>query len=229
MALQSNALTTVARVKAMPGLSGKTDSEVEDKINLASDLIEDYLQCKLGYQTAKTYLLQGSGTRELILPVAPVVELTEVLIQEEAVDLADISFPNDWKDRGKLYYKPCWPIEVDSANEAGDPDLATIAFPISVTLRHGYWLPNAGGGKPADVANLPERIQRACDIACHLAFNSPPGGGGSQRVKREKTAGGYDVEFSDSANAPQSRVWEEFIPENALLLLAPYSRRDVIL
>lgn len=224
MALQSNALTTVARVKAMPGLSGKADSEVQDKINLASDLIEEYLQCKLGYQTA-TYLLQGSGTRELILPVAPVVELTEVLIQGEAVDLDDITFPNDWQERGKLYYVPGWPIEADSSNEAGDPDLATIAFPISVTLRHGYWLPNTGGSKPGDVEALPERIKRACDIACHLAFNSPLAG--AARVKSERTAGGYSVQFSDAVES--TTRWDTFLPESAQLLLGKYCRRDVLL
>ena len=37
MALQSNALTTVARVKAQPGLAAKSDADCEEKINLLSD------------------------------------------------------------------------------------------------------------------------------------------------------------------------------------------------
>jgi len=227
MALQSNALTTVTRVKAMPGLSAKTPTEVEDKINLLSDLIEDYLACILGYQTA-TYLLQGSGTRELILPVAPVVEVTEVLLQGEALDLADISTPNDWAERGKLYLGQGWPVQVDSANEAGDPDMATIALPLSVTLKHGYWLPNTTGTKPSGVLVLPERIKKACDIACHQAFISPPGG--ISRIKSEKTAGGYSVEFSpDSDGGTTSEAWEVFLPDTALLLLAKYCRRDVLM
>ncbi len=224
MALQSNALTTVARVKAMPGLSGKSDAECEQKINLASDLIEDYLQCVLGYQTG-TYLLQGSGTRELILPVAPVVEVTEVLLQGTELVLADVTTPNDWAERGKLFYPAGWPVECDASNEAGDPDTTTIAFPLSVSLRHGYWLPGMSGSKPSDVSVLPERISRACDLACHLSFTAPPGG--SQRVRSEKTAGGYSVEFAGPLPGSQP-AWEAFFPDTALGLLAKYCRREVI-
>lgn len=228
MALQSNALTTVARVKAMPGMSAKTTGEAEDKINLLSDLIEDFLQCKLGYQTA-TYLLQGSGTRELILPVAPVVEVTEVLLQTVALDLADISTPNDWAERGKLYLPAGWPVQVDSGNDAGDPDMASLAFPLSVTLRHGYWLPNTSGTKPSDVSTLPERISKACDIACHMAFISPPGG--LSKVKSERTAGGYSVEFAQDSDGGDFsfEAWEAFLPDTALMLLAKYCRGDVLL
>ena len=228
MALQSDARAAVARAKAQPGLAAKSDADCEEKINLLSDLIEDYLQCVLGYRTA-TYLLQGSGTRELILPVAPVVEVTEVLVQGQSLDLAEVATPNDWAERGKLFYKAGWPIECDASNEAGDPDMATIAFPLSVTLRHGYWLPGTAGSKPSDVSVLPERIQRACDIACHLNFASPPGG--VQRVRSEKTAGGYAVEFAQesSGGGIQSEAWETFLPDTALLLLAKYCRRDVIL
>lgn len=222
MALQSNALTTVARVKALPGLSGKSDAEVQDKINLTSDLIEDFVGFKLGYQTA-TYLLQGSGTRELILPVAPVVEVTEVLLQGEQLDLDDISTPNDWAERGKLYYRPGWPVEVEASNEAGDPDLKTIAFPISVTLRHGWWLPNTGVGRPDDVVVLPERIMKACDIGCLHAFQSPATG--APRVRSERTAGGYSVQFE----ASEGSHWDVWLPENAQLLLAKYIRKDVLL
>lgn len=229
MALQSNALTTVARVKAMPGMSAKTTAEAEDKINLLSDLIEDYLSCVLGYRTA-TYLMQGSGTRELILPVAPIVEVTSATLQGVDLTLADITTPNDWAERGKLLYPAGWPVQVDAANEAGDPDMNTIAFPISITLRHGYWLPNTVGTKPVDVTTLPERIMKAADIACQMAFINPPQG--SSKIKSERTAGGYSVEWAQEGGSDgsfASEPWECFLPDTSLMLLAKYCRRDVIL
>lgn len=228
MALQANALTTVARVKAMPGLSGKSDSEVEEQINLASELIEEFVGYPLGYHES-TRLLQGSGSRELVLPVAPVVELLEIVVLDEEIDLAEVSMPHgadgDWKELGKLYRKAGWPIETVANNWAGDPDLSVAAFPIAVTLRHGWWLPAASGTKPDDVTALPGRIQKACELTCHLAFRSPAGD--NPRIKSEATAGGYKVEFAQAGEV-FSR-WDLVLPEKARLYLERYCRRDFLL
>lgn len=222
MALQSNALTTVARVKAMPGMSGKSDATVEEQINLASDLIEYYLGFKLGYRE-QTYLLQGSGTRQLVLPVAPVVEVTEVLVRDEEIDLAEVTTPNDWAEKGMLYRANFWPVAVDLANEAGDPDMSTIALPISVTLRHGWWLPTMSGEQPEDVAALPIRVQRAAELGAFELLAAPPGG--RPRVKSEKTAAGHQVVLDLSATDD----WDALLPERARKFLAGLSRREILL
>lgn len=228
MALQANALTTVARVKALPGLSGKSDSEVEEQINLASDLIEEFLGYPLGYRES-TRLLQGSGSRELVLPVAPIVELLEILVLDQEIDLAEVTMPHaadgDWAELGKLYRRAGWPIETVAGNWAGDPDFSATAFPISVKLRHGWWLPSASGTKPSDVPALPDRIRRACELTCNLAFRSPAGD--HPRIKSEATAGGYKVEFAQAGEV-FSR-WDLVLPEKARLYLERYCRRDFLL
>ncbi len=80
MALNSNALVTLADAKAflnIPALETSQDAKVEMYINAASQLIEDYTDRKLIYQS---YDVRRDGRRadRVVLPEWPVVAITSV-------------------------------------------------------------------------------------------------------------------------------------------------------
>jgi uncharacterized phiE125 gp8 family phage protein len=92
MALNANALTTLANAKAwlkIPTLETGTDSMVEMFINAASDDIEQYTQRKLKAQS-HTEIQHGRGSNAILCHEFPVNSITELRIDPDS-DFTDAS------------------------------------------------------------------------------------------------------------------------------------------
>ena len=104
MALDDNALTTVATLRqwltqdATADSSGRlADAALEGLIGRATAAIEGYCERALiAPATAETYTLNGSGGQRLILPEWPLLELTSLTIDDQAIperaSLADAGY-----------------------------------------------------------------------------------------------------------------------------------------
>jgi hypothetical protein len=231
VSLNANALTTLTRLQAL-GLTS-SDSRLEEEINLVSELVEDYLGYSLAYSEDEVSL-QGSGGSDLLLPRAPVIAVSSLSLSE--VDLieadGDFSFPNNYRSLGKIFRSAGWPVYANVRDATGDLDLATVAYPIEITYTAGYWLPNENQGAiPSGVLPLPERIKKAVDLIVYQNLSQEESGAspvGTQNVKKEKTAGGYEVEFVTESKPKQATDWETIFPSRSIFYLSKYVRKDTM-
>lgn len=225
MALNSNALTTIVRVKALPGMSGISDSKAEEAINLASNAIEKYLGRKLGYSSSIVEPLQGSGDRRLYLSRFPIRSVISVTKNEEEIELSElteITGTEDSNAEGWLYRKNGWPIEVEDRNSLCEPELLTEAYPFSIEYSAGYRLPNEAS---SPIEALPFEIQLACEsVALEWLRDTLSADSlinGSAKVTSERTAGGYAVTYEKS----QQKSEEVKITSKARIYLSEFPKR----
>jgi hypothetical protein len=225
MSLNANALTTISRVKALPGMSGISDSKAEEAINFASNEIEKYLGRKLGYSSSITESLQGSGDRRLYLSRFPIRSVISVTKNDEEIDLSELSEitgTENSNEEGWIYRKNGWPIEVEDRNPLGEPELLTEAYPFTIEYSAGYRLPNES---LSSIEALPFEIQLACESisleylmsisSAESIINSYP------KVSSERTAGGYSVTYDRSS----TKAEESTITSKARIYLSEFPKR----
>lgn len=226
MSLNSNALTTVARLKALPGMASISDAKAQEAINLASNAVENYLGRKLGYSSGIVESLQGSGERKLYLSRFPIHSVQSILHNGEEIDLEElkvISGIEDSNQEGWLYRKKAWPIEVEDRNPLCEPEILTDAYPFEVTYTAGYRLPNS---EASSIEALPFEIQLAAEATAYewlresgSAFLAT----GSPKVTSERTAGGYSVTYEKDSGQNQQK--EIQLPTKAKIYLADIPTR----
>lgn len=192
MQLASYALTTVDRLtKAFDGLE---DDDAAMLINVASELIGDYLSRSLGFAivpTSAPLLLPGSGSLELYLPRWPIRSVEQVL--EYGSEVTDYTVV----DQKALYRRAGWPIYAQcSGRLVADPDPRLVERSISVAYTAGYILPQWDGipdaaNNPAGAASdLPFKYQQACLWACLDWLEGPTPG-----LIGERTPGGWSQQW----------------------------------
>ena len=92
MALQDNALTTVATVKNIMGITDDTqDDYIERQINVMSSKIEAYCNRKFNKQTFTDQLYKGYGTAELQLQNYPIRSITSIEENNTELDSSNYS------------------------------------------------------------------------------------------------------------------------------------------
>lgn len=180
MALNPNALCTVASVKAFAALTA--DATIEEAINAFSQAAERY--CNRVFRsvqvtTGSPELYKGNGRRELYLRRAPITAVERVRINGEAI--TDFSFPEP--ELGYLYRRQGWPLECASFGDlTGDPDLESGNWNIDVAYTGGF------NSIPAEAADL----RLACIQEVIRVLNNP-----NPAVSNEKTPGGHEQAFRD--------------------------------
>ena len=202
MPLNANALTTLADVKAELGLTGTVDDAyLESQINFVSTAIEDFIGCKLGYQSGKVEKIKGYGGTRIRVSLTPVVVLTDVTIEnplgiQATLDVDDMEIENDGFE-GFIYYRSGWPWTAPrpKGSITRDPFPGHEESTIRVTYDGGYVLPaNQPGTFPQ--ADLPLSIQRAATLSVSTVYNRR----GSDRAIKSESLMSYRVDYGTQQN-----------------------------
>lgn len=217
MALAPNALTTVARLQAA-GAAGDS-ARLEQLINAVSNRVEEHLGRALGYQVRTLEPYQGSGVQRLYLQHWPILEVTEVRLNE--VEVTDWRLLINGARHGWLYRSRGWPIAAPR-DWTGDPDLDAELYPFEVSYRAGYVLPQFATSEdedlnPPDGIALPRDIEEAVIQACLVQESRPAAVGAG--LMSERTPGGWEQQWS-AGEASRRAV----LPQQTLELLASYER-----
>lgn len=215
-------LTTVERVKAELGIAASEtddDAMLADMIDRASSAIARETRRTFGVETV-TETLDGSGSRLLALSRTPIIEVTSVTEDGDAI--ADFSVED--REAGALYRAVGW------GRTGGMRMWGTEAFAsgyilpgvgaslrYSVTYRAGYALPGEAlpylMPGPDDAQNLPGAVEQACletVKAWYLARDSDPGISSVQ-------VGQLKVSYRNESSTPPGSL-----PASALGLLRNY-------
>lgn len=87
MAINTNGLTTVARIKTFLGISGTTyDTILERLINMVSDFVEGYCDRTFRETANSNEIYDGTGTNKLLLKNYPVDDSATFTLEERAGD-----------------------------------------------------------------------------------------------------------------------------------------------
>lgn len=212
MALNANALTTVAAVSAM--VSGPTNGEIEAAINAVSQAIEDKLGRSLKLTTFTEEdpdLYQGSGRPWLLVRHYPIVSVSYCSVGG-AVSTDYRIIPHK-ANGGQLFRLNGWPKAVQGYGDlTRDNDHAWVDFSIELGYVGGYITP--GQATEEDPSTLPASLELAARLAAVATLERAADG----ELVREKTPGGWDREWSQSAG-------RALLPAQTLDLIMPYRSR----
>lgn len=158
MALEANALTTLATVKEELGISTtQWDAQLERRINVASDAIQTYLGRPLERATVTSERVKGYGDQRILLLRTPVVSITSIIYGGATIDAAGYYIEN--ADAGIVFRSSGWEwtaIErTDSILQEKQP--GTEEGLLLVTYVGGWQTPAQGGTR-----TLPFDIEQAC-------------------------------------------------------------------
>lgn len=148
----SQALTTLAAVKAALDMTGSNDDDafLSDTINRVSAVIARFCRRTFALETVTETLRLNRHTPEVVLSRFPVVAVSAVTVGGIALDSSE--FETD-SERGILYRIDanrrfiCWPSDV-----------------IEVTYSAGYILPSEHD------RTLPEDIEKAAIMLCKIDY-----------------------------------------------------------
>ena len=206
--LRPHALTTPERARVLgPGLAAVNDLSLIMAINSVSAAAARYVGRPLHQILVKEEdpeFLRGQGRSILQLRAYPVVAIESVTVDGQAVE--DFSQASQWLKRGQLYRESGWPWSVPRhCDLTGDPDFARARFNVAVAYRGGYISPaqDLEDGEP-----LPDEIEL---VMLREIGDLLSGARNTGRIRREKTAGGYEVEFAMSAVVSLSRETQDVL------------------
>jgi hypothetical protein len=162
VALASNALTTLATVKAELGIADAVtthDARIERLINAASDAIERHCGRQLSRATVTDERVKGFGTQHLLLARTPIVSVTSVELDDSTVD-AD-SYYIESAEAGMLFAPDGWEWTAPFSSGASPSKLVGLEESrYLVTYVGGYQTPAQGGTR-----TLPYDLEHACILA----------------------------------------------------------------
>lgn len=196
--LATNALTTLARVKAELAIDASTtthDDYLTLQINFASQAIESFLDRQLQRVVDTVERVQGYGGNRVTLTRTPLESVTSAQIINgtapfSPIDVSELTIEN--ADAGFLYLRTGFPWAVPRpfGTVARDPLPGHEEKVIEVTYTGGYVLPNDGGTQ-----TLPIDIERACILAVVSAFEQR----GRDRDISEEQLMSYRVRYGGSS------------------------------
>lgn len=188
MALNPNALTSVAQVRAVaPGLGGTTDAVLELLINAASQAFEDLCDrvfrdvivkdTPSGNDEAALEYYQGHNRHKLRLCRWPIISVQRVRI--DGAEFTDYKLYPGLKEEGYLWRDQLWPARVARYPDlTGDPDPEAGQWNIDVAYTAGY-------------ATIPADLELACIQEVVSAVTRPSAG-----LESERTPGGWSQKWS---------------------------------
>ena len=202
MALNPNALTTLARAKEeleIPVLNTEYDTQIENYINGCSDQIE--LETNRSFrQQSYTHRLSGNGTRWVEFEQFPVIALTGVKVDKDWVFGASSVLPvGTQTDVDKQTFL----VRRGTCNEWPSDQ------PMNIEVEY-----TAGYGDGSDPETLPEGIQQACIEYVRFIYLSQ---GDRRSGSTSKSKLGDSGSFETGA-----------IPFIITNLIKPYKRENVL-
>ena len=200
MALNANALTTVATVKGAGYLNISVttyDTWLEKQINIASQRIENYIGRKLYTRTITSEKYKGNNRSKLYLKNYPVASVTSVIQQENTISSGDYELVSS--DYSAYLYNELgwWSNGITQGITKGIIDTYED---IKVTYVAGYVLPPAGTG-----ITLPADIEEACIQSVIYAYNQIGSGG---RTKQSEKLQSWSVTYADNEFDSKSGLLE---------------------
>lgn len=206
--LRPHALTTPERVRVLgTGLREVGENSLVFAINAISQAMARFVRRPLHQVTTPAgspELLQGYSRATLQLRCYPVVEIVSVEVSGSPV--TDFSRNPQFLQDGQLYREVGWPMSAPRYNDlTEDCDTSRPRYNIAVSYTGGYVTPaqDLELGEP-----LPDEIELALfrEIGDLLS-----GARNTGRIRREKTAGGYEVEFAMSGTVSLSRESQDVL------------------
>jgi hypothetical protein len=159
MSLNANALTTVAAVQAVTGMSGITTPVAERLINAASAFLEGPrgIARKLYQDSAIVVKVAGYGDPYLRVSQTPINSVTSITYDGSTVDVSDYEI--DDAGEGLIYLSggATWTAPRASGLISNLP-LAGMERRLYTITYDGGWITPAQGGS----ATLPADIEEAC-------------------------------------------------------------------
>lgn len=210
-------LSTLENLKTIAGVSGTSqDTALTLILKAASAQVETYCSRRFGLRTT-TETLAGTGRTDLLVSVWPIVSVTSVTVDGNAVTdyvLRDAAIPDGPFYLWRLYgwrWKPSTIADVTT-----DPDAQSSDFNVSVTYIAGYKLPGVtyayDNAILAAASDLPSDVELAAIRQAQYLWTRRPG------YKSERTPGGYSYEAALPGTDGQ-------LEPDVRALLKPYARR----
>jgi|TARA_Y100000310_G_scaffold7603_2_gene8338 hypothetical protein len=190
MALQANALTTVAQAELMMSdlTAAAQDDELEMFIDAASDAIDEYVGHSLYYLAAEVEKVAGAGDAFLFVDRTPIVSISEIkwLGDDSIISSGDYEI---WDaGAGSIYKSSGW----------NDAKISQVDFQrYQVTFAGGFVTPPQGGTQ-----TLPRSVEMVClDMVVRMFRRI----GADQGVKSESILG-TSITYADAGGGILSIV-----------------------
>jgi hypothetical protein len=215
MALASDALTTLAKLKTRLGISDSSrDEQLEMAISAASAMIVSYLGRVLAYSAAVVDRVAGQGTPELSVSRAPVWSITSIVDDGQTVDSGAYTCVGDDARAGIIRATSGWVWRPGLVGESisRDPVPGHEALDIVVIYAAGYTTPNQATVSGIDV--LPADIEAACLM---LATNLYAADGTDVAVASESL-----MSYSVSYGNPENLYGSSGMPKRVEAMLASH-------
>lgn len=213
MATQTNALTTLARVKAwleIDPLDTSKDLRLELLIDAVSAAVESRAGRTFGLADPVTEHVRPSGTQRLLLSHYPIARLDTVEI--DGLELAAGDAVIEDAAAGILFRASGWPASDQLwAGASGDSIAGTGSSSIAVTYAGGYSLPGSG-----DDFTLPRDLEAAVLVAVASNLSADR----NARV-RSKAIGDASITFEASPGAAVD------LPSGVVAVIDRYGRGNL--
>lgn len=192
--MNSWALTTVARLKTVLGISVSTyDSLLEMIIDSVTDFVENECDRRFKKTAYTNELMDGDGTKEIVLPQWPVdSSATFKIYKRDTVEYGD----SNWDELDSDDYRVDYDSGVVRAGFRFYKGFQNYKFQFTA----GYNFSNTGTLITLASVGLSDLEGAVWDL-CATAFNKRKAGGDISRMKLYN----YEVVFSEKANDEEIR------------------------
>lgn len=210
MDLTENVLTTLTAVKDELEISAADTSKddiLKRKINAVSAQFNKYCGREFHFK-AETEKVAGQGGRNILLSRTPIIELTEVKIDDNVITISGNIEIED-AEAGILYRGAGWPWAVALASPfSGDPYPGSERQNIEVTYAGGYVTPYQVEEDETLTRTLPYDLEQLCIEAVIGSYLSKGEDKSivseslmSASYKYERGSGGLAASVIDSLNS----------------------------
>lgn len=216
MSLATNALTTLARLKAFLDvtITPAQDDVLENIIHAASEFIRSYCRRTFKRTAYSSEMYDGQDHQTLILDNYPVDSGETFTLQMRTSAINE----DRWETIESQYYFPYYPTGIIEFPKAPSGEIGRKFIlgnkNYRVTFTAGYYLPQDGSFTEGGSTSLPADLEYACWKLCSAAWNSRRG---DPNVKSERI-GIYSVTFTKTA----------FESPEIMAILDKYAKRDYI-
>lgn len=161
----------------------ETDLNTVIALDAACQTVRDELHLQVNYLEGDEVRLDGTGTRSLILPELPVIDVAEV--RDENGDVVD---PDryDWDYRTGILWHKDWHWWWGHLNH-------------TVTYTHGWALAEAGVSTDPVIERVPSSIRLVALRLASAIYRATQASTGAGGAIQSKTIGSYSYTLSESA------------------------------
>lgn len=220
--LSNQALTTLESAKAFLGIDSsvtKDDANITLYINSASALINKYCNRQFGL-TQYDELINGSGTKKLILDNYPVMSIDTLLVDENNVDVSQLIVT---KQNGIVFWPNGFFTRRLDQGRFMHPAPDVVHPNIYVSYQSGYVLPKDHTDE--NPRTLPHDIELACLKLIRIINKSNEVSQGKNVILKREQLGDWMVEYEPEVKSDNRYL--NFMDADALAILDMYKKDDL--